>query len=398
MWANLLALTAGAESSPDDVSPFRQVEVSAQSEALAIDLSETWVVTKIREIGVAYSSVGWEMDPVDSGNTVTLSLRPADGSSAKVTIASGLTGANVYSWTPSGVTKTTYCLLHEVMHGAARDAKQDLVANFDFSNCDTGGATAKEILEAAFADGSQSYDFSSDEENPWQPIGGSGEGVLSEAGVPSVFVVRVKGGGSLSFGYLLTTASSDALRVLVDGVEVTKLNMATQWAEDSLTIDSRGEHIVTFAFEGTDGQAGVKGIRWRESEGVQLCQLSDPVTVDLQEGVRTPSRLSDILPFEYSSTNWIGDVVGISAESVARVTIVGLKGTDPDVRNWTDEVPGTFATLLRKVGEGQVKWKPHQGVWLATFDILNDDSSIHQESVIFDLRKSRAAGLVLFIR
>ena len=121
------------------------------------------------------------------------------------------------------------------------------------------------------------------------------------------------------------------------------------------------------------------------------------VPVDLQEGVRTPKRLSEVLPFEYSSTNWIGDVVGVSAESVACVTICPLQGTDDDVTTW-EEVSDKKKTLVDEVGEGQIKWRPHKGVWKATFGILNEDKSIHYEDVFFDLRNAQGPGLAIILK
>ena len=122
------------------------------------------------------------------------------------------------------------------------------------------------------------------------------------------------------------------------------------------------------------------------------------VRMDLQKGVRTPKRLADVLPFVYSSTNWLGDVVNVSAESVARVTIVQLTGEGDDVTTWTDVVPNTFKELVKKPGEGEVKWRARKGVWKAAFDILNNDTSIRTEEAIFDLRNSIAPGLLIWVK
>ena len=122
------------------------------------------------------------------------------------------------------------------------------------------------------------------------------------------------------------------------------------------------------------------------------------VRMDLQKGVRTPKRLADVLPFVYSSTNWLGDVVNVSAESVARVTLVQLTGEGDDVTTWTDVVPNTFKELVKKPGEGEVKWRARKGVWKAAFDILNNDTSIRTEEAIFDLRNSIAPGLLIWVK
>ena len=138
----------------------------------------------------------------------------------------------------------------------------------------------------------------------------------------------------------------------------------------------------------------------REGELTPEARLADGarahVVMDLEEGVRTPKYLSYVLPFEYSSTNWIGDVKGVTVSSVASVTIVQLAGDDPDVTKWA-EVQGTSRELKKAVGEDAVKWKARKGVWKATFDILNGDSRIHRETVIFDLRDSKGTGFVLTV-
>ena len=108
--------------------------------------------------------------------------------------------------------------------------------------------------------------------------------------------------------------------------------------------------------------------------------------------------MTEVLPFTYSSTNWIGDVVGVSAASVARVALVQLTGDDDDVTTWT-EVPGTASVLVNDVvGEGEkvARWNPKDGVWKATFDILNGNSSIHQETAFFDLRSLAKGMLIIF--
>ena len=61
-------------------------------------------------------------------------------------------------------------------------------------------------------------------------------------------------------------------------------------------------------------------------------------------------------------------------------------------------MPGTFRELVKKPGEAAVKWHPRKGVWLATFDILNADASIHRETALFDLRNARSFGFVLIVK
>ena len=125
--------------------------------------------------------------------------------------------------------------------------------------------------------------------------------------------------------------------------------------------------------------------------------VAPKVRLDLREGVRTPKRLAQVLPFQYSSTNWVGDVIGVSPTSVAKVAIVQLTGDDPDVAKWTTEVPGTAKVLKQGIGDGEVPWNAKKGVWRATFEILNGDKSIHEETAIFDLRNSTGNGLVIML-
>ena len=91
-------------------------------------------------------------------------------------------------------------------------------------------------------------------------------------------------------------------------------------------------------------------------------------------------------------------VTGVSASSVARVAIVQLDGTGPDVATWTTEEPGSYRVLKAESGEGEVAWSAKPGVWKATFDILNNDAGIHSETAIFDLRQARARGFVFYVK
>lgn len=119
--------------------------------------------------------------------------------------------------------------------------------------------------------------------------------------------------------------------------------------------------------------------------------------MDLYKGVRKLKRFSELMPLTYSSTNWIGDVDGVIAESNARLTVVRLLGTDPVVTNWTDVVSGSYRILHDAPGEGEVNWKPGNGVWKAEFDILNGAESIHHEETFFDLRNTRGSGMAVII-
>ena len=98
--------------------------------------------------------------------------------------------------------------------------------------------------------------------------------------------------------------------------------------------------------------------------------------------------MEHVLPFAYSSTNWIGDVQG----TAARVTIIELTGTDADVTLW--EPKGAPRVLHDAPGEGAVKWHPKKGVRKATFDIRGTS---HSEEVWFDLRNAITPGFMLMV-
>ena len=74
-------------------------------------------------------------------------------------------------------------------------------------------------------------------------------------------------------------------------------------------------------------------------------------------------------------------------------------GTAAAIRNvrWTDEVSGMFRKLVDKPGEDAKPWRAKKGVWKATFDILNGDTSIHREESWFDLRKTSTPGFMLMV-
>ena len=92
-------------------------------------------------------------------------------------------------------------------------------------------------------------------------------------------------------------------------------------------------------------------------------------------------------------------MAGATAESKAHVRIVQMTGGDPVVTNWTTEVAGTSRVLYDAPGEDAVSWKAKVGrVWKATFDILNDETSIYREESWFDLRLTRVPGFLLMLK
>ena len=137
-----------------------------------------------------------------------------------------------------------------------------------------------------------------------------------------------------------------------------------------------------------------------EGQVAPVLPLSDVVRsnvrVDLQDGeVRTPQKLAWVLPFAYSPTNFIGDIVG----TASRVGIVKLTGDESvDVSQWTEEVAGTARVLKREdAGEGAVVWHAKKGVWRADFEILGGERPVTQ-SKILDLRNARGNGMALIFK
>ena len=145
--------------------------------------------------------------------------------------------------------------------------------------------------------------------------------------------------------------------------------------------------------------AAIRNVRWEEDgNGEWTRKGGDETRVDLREGVRTPKNRDEVLPFAYSSTNWLG-VAGATAESKAHVRIVQMTGSDPAVTNWTTEVAGMSRVLHDAPGEDAVSRKFKVGcVWKATFDILNGETSVHREESWFDLRQTRTPGFLLMLK
>lgn len=362
--------------------------------------------------GLSYSAVGWDFDPVDDGSrTVVLTALPGtlvDGvfvpdGGGEMSVMEAKTGKGTVDWQPSSVSKKVYQLKHTVRVGASTDGAACLYGYFDFTQCDSA-ASQVEVESAVLDEVTHKIVVAQDQDRPWQPIdfalarSGIATDAEMEAGNETATTFSFSGRGTLHYEYAL---GGGVLEIWSDGVKAAELTQVTAgWQPGTLSFSGSGAHEVAFLYRAAVGAtAALRMVRWEEPQAAVCARarLSD-VTMDLQEGVRTPKFLSDVLPFVYSSTNWIGGVVGVSAESVARVTVVKLDGTDPDVRNWTEEVPGTFRELRKAAGEGEVKWRARVGVWKATFDIFNGDNGVYQEMSIFDLRGVRTQGLVISIR
>lgn len=243
-----------------------------------------------------------------------------------------------------------------------------------------------------------------DEYLPWQPIDVSiaGSGIETYDDLTSsdqtATTFNFSGHGTLHYECAL---SGGVLEVSADGGAVAVFDEPMAWQSGSIAFVGYGAHEVVFAYtaDAAGSTAGLRNVRWVETDGGDRARgASAAISVDFQDGVRVPQRLADVLPFAYSYTNWIGDVTGVSASSVARVAIVQLDGTGPDVATWTTEEPGSYRVLKAESGEGEVAWSSKPGVWKATFDILNNDAGIHSETAIFDLRQARARGFVFYVK
>ena len=360
---------------------------------------------------LAYSAVGWGLVPTeDPSRKVTIIAKSgaltADGfvwdGTPAVEVLPATTGRGFVNWKPTEILRKVYQLTHSVMNGDGVDTSSTLYGYLDFTHC-VNRASQSAVEKAVLGAITHAIVVVQDEFYPWQPIPvaglrpGIGTDEYLESGVQTATTFAFAGRGVFHYEYEL---SSGTLEVFVDGECVsTFTEPTTGWVSLEVPFVDGGAHECAFSYTADGGgTARIRNVRWEEPEISKYLEDSfQNVRADLREGVRKPVRYSEVLPFEYSSTNWIGDVAGVSADSVARVSIVRLMGTDPDVRNWTDEVPNTFRVLVQKSGEGAVVWGPKKGVWKAAFEIENGGAELHHEEVIFDLRDSQGPGLLLLL-
>lgn len=367
--------------------------------------------------GLMYSASGFERGAAaDSSRTAAITARAgflangvfAPDGTAEVTVGTGLMGEGTVDWNPTEISKRVYQLTHTARKDGAVDTTAYFYGYLDFTHC-VSYASQADVEAAVLGAITHPIAVTQDEVMPWQPIDSAAvrsgletsEWLEPEDETTTTFIFS--GRGTLHFDYDLTGGT---LEVIADGAVVLTFNEATaDWMPCQASFDGYGAHEASFVYSAVGGgaTAGIRNVRWEEQpESSRSIDEGEDVCVDLREGVRKPKRLAEVLPFQYSSTNWVGFVDGESvrfdAESIAQVTIVGLTGTDPDVCTWTEEVPGTFKELVCKVGEGEIKWRPKNGVWKATFVIKDGDEGIHAETAIFDLRDAHGVGLMLFLR
>ena len=363
--------------------------------------------------GMAYSAIGWGLDAVpDSSRTVTVTARPGtlvngvftpDGGVPEVSLLAAATGRGEFDWmVTSDVGRRIYQFTHTVRKNGALDEAGSLCGYVDFRDCEIY-ASQYDVMLAVVAEFTHEIEVVQDRYSPWQPadISTPRSGIFTDEALDqdeeTLTTFTFNGVGVFQYEYKL---DGGQLLPVVDGVEGEPLAVVGDWSTGRVEFADGGDHEISFVFTGAgDGSvAGLRNVHWvQDASYACASDAGSGIRFDLREGVRAPRYLSQVLPFTYSSTNWIGDVSGASAESVAKVTIVQLTGTDPDVRNWTEEVPNTFTELVKKPGEGAIKWKPRKGVWKATFDILNGEGSIYQETAFLDLRNSRSSGFALIL-
>ncbi|MCQ2389116.1 MAG: hypothetical protein MJ138_05335 [Kiritimatiellae bacterium] len=389
-----------------------------EASEMVLDLRTVFPVAKLKDEpalrNFAYSAVGWGLDPVsDATRTVTITAQSgtlangafsSDGSAA-ATVLAATTGRGTADWNLQAVSKKVCRLSHVVRKNGTPDESATLIGFLDFTHVSDAAASQQDVEAAVLAAVTHEIAVVQDADAPWQPADSSSarSGLATDAGLApgtrTATSFAFNGCGVLRYEYRLTGGT---LEVSVDGASAESFSgRAAEWVPRRIAFAEHGAHEVVFAYTAAGGgaTAAIRDVRWEEPDRCERAFAGEgKLCFDLAEGVRTPRRLRDVLPFEYSSTNWIGDVAGVGAASVAKVTVVALAGTDPDVRNWTDEVPGTSAELVKRSGEDSVKWKPAKGVWKATFDVLNDGTGVHRETALFDLRDSRGGGFALILK
>ena len=382
-----------------------------------LDLSERWSIVRYSDIGpISYSALGWATDGVDNGWTVRLFLVPcayeADGSiledaSKAVDLVSGLTDRGTFSWTPANLQKSTYVLVHEVKNGSTVQSGQTLRAYFDFTECTDVKVSREEIVAAAMGV-SQVCSLDYDETQAWRLIGAAGDGVRTPTGLAadatSSIMLSVMGDGSLSGRYQL---SGGRIQVIVDGVARDAIETGTaDWTDFTYDLTGVVAHTVEFRFvsDGADAsEAAFKGLSWQLPDTLVRAETEEPSAValcDLREGLRAVRNPGAILPFVFSSTNFVGKT-GLTAASLASVRVVRIEGEGDEYATWA-EVPDTAKvlqgptageSLCAKMWRGSSKG----GIWKAEFTVTTDNAVKHTETAFFDLRNF-SNGLVIMLR
>ena len=388
------------------------------SDYRAIDLRTTFPVASLDDKalkGLMYSANSWALNAAeDETRTATITAQAGtlangvftpDGS-AELTVLPATAGEGTTDWALAEILKKVYRLTHTSRKGGTVDDAGTCYGYLDFTQCVSEKASQAEVEAAVLGAITHKIAVVQDAVWPWQPIdvaaarSGIETDELLSRGETTATTFAFKGRGVLHYEYDLT---GGMLEVVVDGEVVSTFTAETAgWVPCQVLFEGFGAHEVSFVYTavGNYATAAIRNVRWVvDDDSTRTQKDGDQTRVDLREGpVRTPKNRDEVLPFVYSSTNWIG-VAGATAESKAYVRIVQMTGCDPVVTNWTTEVADTFRVLYDAPGEDSVYWKPKVGrVWKATFDILNGDTGIYSEEAWFDLRQTRVPGFLLMIK
>lgn len=373
-----LAAMATPEAAETTYTPY------AEQGDLTLDLRALPEKTFTGTLAIPYSSVGWEKQPVDAGETVTLTVTPDGG--AETVIAEGLTGCSTFVWAPGSVDYgKVYEFAHIVVKDSVTNSFETLAGSTTF--VEAGNIEPRQV----FADGSAVCTIKNDTANPWIPGATLADGFLAPAG-SSVFAFQPTYGGTLTFEYLLS-AGAGTLSVYADDVLVATLPAAGNWTQSPTIVLAGADlhHIEVRGANLTAGQASVKQAVWTETDGeTTALAVSDVYRVDLRDGVRSVRSAEEVLPIVYSATNFTG-LAETAAPTVARVRLVQL--TDGG-----DEIAGTERTLVDETtAESSVVWSPKIGIWKLKFDILAAGEVVRSEEAVFDARNLKR-GLLLLIQ
>ena len=396
-----VALSAAADSVHEDelsAAPELAVATNAEQPAgyQAFDFRMTIEVASLEDEalkGLMYSANGWELNAsADASRTATITAQAgslADGvftpdGSAELTVLPATAGEGTVDWVLTEISKKVYRLTHTSRKGGTVDDAGTCYGYLDFTHC-ASQASQAEVEAAVLGAITQKIAVRQDAVWPWQPLdssvvrSGIATDVGLQAGEGTATTFAFSGRGVLHCEYELTGGT---LAVVADGEVVSTFTETTAgWASCQVPFEGIGAHEVSFVYTADgNGMAAIRNVRWVvDDESTWAQNGGDETRVDLRDGVRTPKYRNEVLPFAYSSTNWIG-VAGATATSKAHVRIVQMTGSDPAVTNWTTEVADTSCVLYDAPGEDTVCWKPKVGrVWKATFDILNGDTSIYSE-------------------
>ena len=368
-------------------------EIASDSVTLPLDVSAIWTMVEKGAVAVSYSALGWDLADGESGAEVKLVLESADGTDSR-TLTDGLLDRSVFSWTPSDMQRVNYTLTHRVFVAGEEDLARRLTATFDFTKYKGATATDREIRLALTAPSSNAFAYENDAAHPWQPADGTGDGLAASTEAASVFAVRVKGAGTLTFEELVPGGTFE---IFVDGVSV-GTQTAADWTAKALPLAVAGSHVITFSSTpGAGSAATVRALQWTDGDLFYGTERSEAFALDISTNgnVRLVKTREDVLPFTYSSTNFVG-LSGTTAASIAQVTVVRITGEGSDYSNWT-EVDGTQKTLVSQSGESTVSWRPKAGIWKAKFEIVTGTKVNQTETAYFDASEY-GNGLIIFLR